>query len=437
MLSMVGLIGGLALLIYLTMKGVNLLIAAPLTALLVALLGGVAIFPQLAHEQDSNFLTSYMGGFSGFIASWFIMFLFGAIFGKLMEASGAAESIAAWIIGKLGVKRAALAIVLACAVLTYGGVSLFVVAFAVYPMAVSLFKGANLPRRFIPAALGFGSVTFTMTSAGSPEIQNWIPVQYLNTSPYAGWQVSLIVALFMICLGYVWLKWMISRALRNGERFVPKETDIAFRKRELPNPFISCIPLIVVVGLSLAFHQFLAESALIVALFGGCVSAYLLNRRHYDNLSTTLSDGSLGAVVAITNTAAVVGFGGVVKVTPAFLSAVDFVTQLPGNPLIGGAIAVSVIAGITGSASGGQAIALPLLAPHYLDLGVNPEALHRVIAISSGTLDSLPHGGYVVTTIRAIAGETHRDAYPAFGALTVVLPAIGVVLALLLFTWLG
>ena len=434
MLSVLGLVAGLVLLMYLTMKGINLLIAAPLMALLVALSSGIPIFPQLAREGESNFLTSYMGGFSGFIAAWFIMFMLGAIFGKLMEDSGAAESIARWIIGKIGVKSAALAIVIACAVLTYGGVSLFVVAFSVYPMAISLFKGANLPRRFIPAALAFGSTTFTMTSAGSPEIQNWIPIPYLHTSPYAAWEVSLIVAIFMMCFGYVWLRWMIKRAVRNGEHFNSRETDLAFNNRPLPNPYLCCIPLLVVLLLSLIFHRMLAESALVIALLGGCVSVYLLNRKYFLNSRKAISEGTLGAIIAIANTSAVVGFGGVVKVTPAFASAVDFMTSLPGNPLVGSAIAVSVIAGITGSASGGQAIALPLLAPHYLDAGVNPEALHRIVAISSGTIDSLPHGGYVVTTIRAIAGETHRDAYPAFGALTVIVPAIGVVVALLLFS---
>lgn len=143
----------------------------------------------------------------------------------------------------------------------------------------------------------------------------------------------------------------------------------------------------------------------------------------------------MGAVIAIANTAAVVGFGGVVKVTPAFESAVDVMTGIPGSPLIGGALAVAVIAGLTGSSSGGQAIALPLLAPHYLDLGVNAEALHRTVAISSGSLDSLPQGGYVVTTIRSICGETHKDAYPAFGALTVVVPILGVILAVILFSF--
>jgi H+/gluconate symporter-like permease len=143
----------------------------------------------------------------------------------------------------------------------------------------------------------------------------------------------------------------------------------------------------------------------------------------------------MGALVAIGNTAAVVGFGGVAKAVPAFQTAVDAMTSIPGSPLIGGAIAVSVIAGMTGSASGGQAIALPLLAPHYIDMGVNTEALHRTVAISSGALDSLPHNGYVVTTIRSICGESHQDAYGAVGALTVIVPLIGLAFAIVLFSF--
>lgn len=434
MLGMIGLFGGLALLIYLTMRGMNLLIAAPLSALFVAVLSGLPLFPQLAEEGAANYVTNYMGGFSGFIASWYLMFLTGAIFGKVMEDSGAADSVSKWIVEKLGMKRAALAVVIACAVLTYGGVSLFVVAFSVYPMAISLFKEANLPRRFIPATLAFGSTTFTMTSAGSPEIQNWIPIEFLGTTAYAGWEVSILVAAFMMIFGYWWLKKMISRAIANGEYFEERETDHHELRENLPNPIFSMIPLGVVLVISFIFHNSLGTSALIIALTGGIVSTYLINRQYFTNFGKAISDGTLGAVVAIANTSAVVGFGGVVKATPAFETAVGFMTDIPGSPLIGGGLAVAVIAGLTGSSSGGQAIALPLLAPHYLDMGVNPDALHRVVAISSGSLDSLPQGGYVVTTIRSIAGETHKDAYPAFGALTVVVPAIGVVLAVILFS---
>lgn len=435
MLGFIGLFGGLAILIFLTMKGMNLLIAAPLTALFIAVLNGIPLFPQLVEEGAVNFLTNYMGGFTGFIASWYLMFLTGAIFGKVMEDSGAADSISKWIVSKIGMKRAALAVVIACAVLTYGGVSLFVVAFSVYPMALSLFRQANLPRRFIPAALAFGSTTFTMTSAGSPEIQNWIPIEFLGTTPYAGWQVSIFIALFMFLFGYWWLKRMISKAMAKGEHFVARSTDKeAETREELPNALLSIIPLVVVLGLTLLLHKSLGTSALILSLSGGILSTYLLNKKYFQNFGHAVGEGAMGAVIAIANTAAVVGFGGVVKATPAFEAAVGVMTDIPGSPLIGGALAVAVIAGLTGSSSGGQAIALPLLAPHYLDLGVDPEALHRTVSISSGSLDSLPQGGYVVTTIRSIAGETHKDAYPAFGALSVVVPLIGAALAVVLFS---
>lgn len=422
--------------IYLTMRGVNLLIAAPFAGLVAAILSGITIFPQLAAEGEADFITSYMGGFTGFISSWWLMFLAGAIFGKVMEDSGAADSVSKWIVEKIGAKHAILAVVVACAVLTYGGVSLFIVAFSVFPMALSLFKEANLPRRFIPGALALGSVTFTMTSAGSPEIQNWIPIQYLGTTPYAGWQVSLIVAIFMAVAGYFWLKWMVNRAVARGETFVAKETDNLDQgeNRPLPSPILSLLPLIVVLGFSFIFHESLGTSALIIALLGGIITAYLISFKYMQNRGKAVADGALGAMIAISNTAAVVGYGGVVKQTDAFLKTVDYMTSIPGSPLIGGAIAVAVLAGLTGSSSGGQSIALPLIAPHYLDMGVNPEQLHRVVAIASGSLDTLPHSGYVVTTITAIAKETHKDAYPAMGALTVIIPLLGTILAIILFS---
>ncbi|TDF37226.1 GntP family permease [Alteromonadaceae bacterium M269] len=429
MLSFIGLITGLVLLIVLTIRGMNLFIAAPLCALIVALTSGLPIF-----IGDTNFVANYMQGFSGFIASWFFMFLLGSLFGKFMEDTGSADAVAHWIVNKLGMQQAVVAVVLACAILTYGGVSVFVVAFSVYPMALSLFKDANLPRRFIPAALAFGSVTFTMTSAGSPEIQNWIPIKYLGTSPFAAWEVSLVVAVFMAAFGFWWLKRMITKAVANGEKFEHRDGDPEALNRSLPHPIKGLIPLIVVLILSFSLHEALQQLALIVALGGGVLSIMLINFSRFHNMEKAISLGTTGALVAIGNTASVVGFGTIAKSTAAFQTAVEVMTQLPGNELIGAAVAVSVIAGLTGSASGGQAIALPLLAPHYLDQGVDPEEMHRIISISSGALDSLPHNGYVVTTIRAICGETHQQAYWAVAALTVVIPLIGLCIAVGLFS---
>ncbi|MCC5826164.1 GntP family permease [Alkalimonas sp.] len=430
MLGLFGLILGLLLLIVLTMRGFNLFITAPLCALLVAATNGIP-FWDIANKVD--FVHGYMTGFSGFVAAWFLMFLLGSLFGKLMEHTGAADAVALAIVKRIGHTRAVLAVVMACAVLTYGGVSVFVVAFSAYPMAVSLFKGANLPRRFIPAALALGSVTFTMTSAGSPEIQNWIPIPYLGTTPYAGWEVSLVVAVIMAISGYMSLMWMIRKAVAKGEHFIQRASDPVVEDRSLPNPIFGIIPLLVVLTLSFFLHESLQQAALIVALAGGVSSLYLLNMKFLRNPAAATNEGVLGALLAIGNTAAVVGFGSVARLTPAFAGVVDYMTHLPGPELLGAAVAVSAIAGLTGSASGGQAIALPEIAPTYLDRGVDPEQLHRVVAISSGALDSLPHNGYVVTTIRAICGETHQNAYWPVAVVSVLVPLVGVFIAIGLF----
>ncbi|MFA7555708.1 MAG: SLC13 family permease [Spongiibacteraceae bacterium] len=440
MLSFIGLFAGLALLVYFAIRGMHLLVAAPLAALVLALTSGLPLFSQLAMEGQASYVASFMEGFTSFFKDWFFMFLLGAIFGKAMENSGAAESIAHWIISHIGVKHAALALVSACAILTYGGVSVFIVAFCVYSMALSLFRQANLPRRFIPGVIAFGSITFTMTSAGSPEIQNWIPVRYLDTSPYAGWEVSIVVAMFMASVGYVWMRRMLQQAVARGEQFESRETDLVDQEsKSLPHPLLCTVPLIAVLGVSFFYHQQLGTSALIAALFSGLVLTYLLSHRYFKSLTQPFTEGATGALLALANTCAVVGFGTVAKATPAFADVVQILTSMPGGGLLGAAVAITVICGLTGSASGGQSIALPLLAPFYVgpDVApshqVDPDALHRVASIASGGLDSLPHNGYVVTLIRAICGESHRDAYGPLAKLTVVVPFFGLILALIGF----
>lgn len=441
MLSFIGLIAGLTLLVIFALRGMHLLIAAPLAALLIAVTGGLPLFDQVADEGQKTYLNAYMTGFTSFFKSWFFMFLLGAIFGKAMEDSRTAESVANWIVSHIGVKHAALALLAACAILTYGGVSVFIVAFCVYSMAVSLFREANLPRRFIPGVIAFGSVTFTMTSAGSPEIQNWIPIKFLGTTPYAAWEVSLVVSAIMAVIGYVWMQSLLRKAVANGEHFVHRDTDVAEVDRsDLPNPFICMLPLLAVLGVSFALHETFGTSALIVALFSGVVLTYLFNYRYFQSKGRPFTEGATGALIAIANTCAVVGFGSVAQATPAFAQVVEAITSIPGGGLVGAAIAVGVICGLTGSASGGQTIALPLLAPFYIgpdvpaESRVEPDELHRVVSIASGGLDSLPHNGYVVTLIRAICGETHKDAYGVVARLTVVVPMTGVILSLVLFS---
>jgi H+/gluconate symporter-like permease len=334
---------------------------------------------------------------------------------------------------RIGARHAAMGVVAACAILTYGGVSVFVVAFSVYPTALVLFRAADLPRRFIPGCLAFGSVTFTMTTAGSPEIQNWIPIQFLNTSPWAAWEASFVTAAFMAVTGTWLLNRLLRRARENGERFTARPGDPEASGRDLPPVWRAFMGPVTVLVVSFSLHARLGTSALIVSLLAGVLVVGGFCWRHRQNPGVALSQGALGALVAIGNTAAVVGFGAVAKNAPAFISGVEWLTSTGVGGVTGAALAVAVICAITGSASGGQAVALPLLAPGFLASGVDPNQLHRAVAIASGGLDSLPHNGYVVTTIRAICGESHRDAYGPVGWLTVVVPFLGLWVCLLLF----
>lgn len=502
------LLAGIGLLMGLVVRGKSIFVAAPLCALVMGVLSG--------RDPVTLLSGTFAGGFAEYMKNFYLLFALGAAFGKMLEDAGAATSIANQVGRWLGRDRACLSVVLACALLTYGGVSLFVVGFAVFPLAVQLFRAANLPRRFIPAAIAFGSITFTMTSAGSPEIQNLIPIKYLVdaanglplTDARAGWKVSLIVAPAMWLVGQWYLERAIRRARRDGENWhdlasdivsalppVPPTTSVATASeatareatarettavlgstasfsdtasttlrnspvssaestRPCPSLAAAVAPLATTVlalnalpPLCRAAASLLPPSATwlatalaavpedpVLALSLGVIAAWLFLPHARQNAWTGLGQGFLNGLLAIAATASMVGFGAVVKELPAFSLVVEAVTRIPGDPLIGAAISVAIIAAIAGSASGGQGIALPLLKPLYVDeLGVAPRALHRVISIASGTLDSLPANGYVVTLIQNICGETHRRAYGPLFVTTVLLPIAGTGLAIVLF----
>ncbi|WP_240376859.1 GntP family permease [Bacillus piscicola] len=440
-LSYIGLIVGLGLLMFLTMRGINIIIAAVISSIIVALTGGLNLIEALTGP--------YMESFTGFFASWFLVFLLGAIFGKVMEDTRAADSIAEFVKNKFGAQRAVFAVVAACAIMTYGGVSVFIVGFSVYPIAAALFKTANLPHRFIPACLVFGSISFTMTAPGSPEIQNLIPTEHFGTTPTAGGIIGFLAAFAIMVVGGLALGRMVNKAKANGETFAlpiaagagadeaAGTEETSTQEKELPHAILAILPLVIVVGvLNLLANGFSVptDDAVLFALFAGIISGWLLMYKFTPHYWKALAQGTDNALVAITNTCGVVGFGGVASNVPSFQSIVDTLTGMPGLEYAGLAVAVTVIAGISGSASGGLGIALPILAPIYQTQGLDPGAMHRISALASGGLDSLPHNGYVVTTVRAISNETHQRAYKPIVVISIIIPTIVLILAVIGYT---
>ncbi len=422
---MFGIILGLVLLMFLAYRGYSILWVAPVCALVVGLTGGLNVLDM--------YKETYMAGLAGYVKSWFPVFMLGAIFGHLMDYTGAAKSIAHWLTSKLGAKRAIIGVVVGCGVLTYGGISLFVVVFAMYPLALELFREANITRKLIPGAIALGSFTFTMTAIpGTPQIQNIIPTTYYGTTATAAPIMGTVAAVLMFVLGVMWLQRRERKFTAAGDVFTePKgKAAVEVDYSDLPNPFLSFLPLIAVIVTMNVF-----DIDIIVALLAGIILSMLISFNKYQGFTKSISNGAVGSITAILNTAAAVGFGTVVKAVPGFAVLTGILLNVPGTPLISEAIAVNLLAGATGSASGGMSIALEALGEKYLAIaqqtGIDPAAFHRVASLASGGLDTLPHNGAVLTLL-AVTGMTHKDSYIDICMTSLVLPLVSSIPAILL-----
>ena len=456
-MGLFGILLSLALLMYLAYRGINVLILAPLLALLAVLLAGD--LPILA-----TYTQVFMKSLGGYVIVYFPLFLLGAIFGKVMADSGAARTIAEKIVASVGAHRAILAVVLACGVLTYGGVSLFVVAFAIYPIANALFRRADVPKRLLPAAIALGSFTFTMTAfPGTPAIQNAIPMPFFGTNVFAAPLLGTVAGLIMLGGGVLWLNRRSAAAHARSEGYGQHEPTAADSSlpedMNLPGFWIAILPVIMVIALNALFTyviiprmdaSYLADPqygattlqsvagiwAIIVALVISIVLAVALNWHRFTNLVDSVNSGTMGSLLPIFNTASEVGYGAVIASLPAFAIIRDAVLGLfPTNPVASLAVAVNVLAGITGSASGGMSIALQALGEQFATMareqGISMELMHRVTALSSGGFDALPHNGAVITLL-AITGLTHKKSYGDIFVVSVAIPVFATIVVIVL-----
>ncbi len=458
-MGILGITLSLAGLMYFAYRGVNVLLLAPLMALLACLF-----------HTDTPILATltqvYMPAVGGYVVKYLPLFLLGSLFGKLMSESGSADAIARLVAGKLGARHAVLAVIASCAVLTYGGVSLFVVAFCMEPLAVSLFREAGLPRRFIPGAIAAGAFTFTMTALpGTPAIQNAIPMPYFGTDTFAAPGLGIIAASIMFGVGTWWLMGRTRRAVAAGESFTEKSSNTAAsRGGALPSPASAFLPLLVVFAANFLMSRwvipqwdgtFLADAkygattiekvlgtwALVVALVLGIASILLLHFKRMSNPLEAINRGTLDCMLPVFNTASEVGYGNVIAALASFaLVKASILGLFPSFPLVSEAVAVNVLAGITGSASGGLSIALEALGTTYLEMAqaqnISPELLHRVASLSSGGFDTLPHNGAVITLL-AICGMDHKRSYADIFMVAVAFPVLATVAVVVLGTVLG
>ena len=441
-------LAALTFLMVVAYRGYSVILFAPVAALGAVLLTDPSLVAPM-------FTGLFMDKMVGFLKLYFPVFVLGAVFGKLVEVSGYSRSIVASAIKVLGAERAMLAIVVVCALLTYGGVSLFVVVFAVYPFAAELFRRADIPKRLVPGTIALGAFTFTMDALpGTPQIQNIIPTGFFGTNALAAPVLGTIGGVFILVVGMVYLEWRRRVAAARGEGYgeghlnepAPPTGEV------LPHPLLALLPLVLVGVSNLVYTQWIPELygashsfvpavigdpapvvqdvpkiaaiwAVMAALLTGIVCVLVTA---WGAVSAAFAEGSKaavgGAMLASMNTASEYGFGAVIAALPGFLVVANALSAIP-DPLINEAITVTSLAGITGSASGGMSIALAAMADTFIAnaeaAGIPMEVLHRVASMASGGMDTLPHNGAVITLL-AVTGLTHRQAYKDIFAITVV-----------------
>lgn len=444
-LELLGILLALCLLIYLAYRGLSVIIISPLLALVAA-----SFAPGL--NLMEVFTGTYMKGTVGFILSFFPLFLLGAIFGKVVEATGCSIAIANFITTRLGKEKAILAVVLSCAVLTYGGVSLFVVVFAIYPIAAHLFREAQIPKRLLPAAIALGAFSFTMTALpGTPQIQNAIPMPYFKTELFAAPILGIVAALIMFGLGMIWLERRARIAKADGEGYGDNDIEDKKPAKDLripsfPRAVISII-LIPVTFLVLSRVIFpmlktpqdvIGMWSLIIALVIAILSTAALYARTFKcwaDLIKTMDEGAADSLLPIFNTASVVGFGTVIATLPVFAVISKSLIEISPNPIIATALSTTVLAGLTGSASGGMAIVLGIFGNQFYDWaikdGIDPAVLHRVSSIASGGLDTLPHNGAIITLL-SITRLTHKKSYFDIMVANIFIPLMALFVVLIL-----
>jgi H+/gluconate symporter-like permease len=435
-------IAALAFLMFVAYRGFSVILFAPVAALGAVLLTDPSLVPPV-------FTGLFMDKMVGFVKNYFPVFLLGATFGKVIELSGFSKSIVTMVIQLVGRERSMLSIVLVGALLTYGGVSLFVVVFAVYPFAAEMFRQSDIPKRLIPATIALSALSFTMDALpGTPQIQNIIPTTFFGTNTWAAPILGTLGSLFTLIIGITYLEWRRRQATGEGYGTGHRNEPVPVHDKELPHPAIAISPLIVVGVANLVLTRLIpvyygssfelslpglahpiptnvssvvaiwaVEGALLLGILTVLIFAF---RPVAERFAEGTQAAVAGSLLAAMNTASEYGFGAVIAALPGFIVIADLLRAIP-NPLLNEAITVNVLAGITGSASGGMSIALAAMADDFkaaADVaGIPYEVMHRVASMASGGMDSLPHNGAVITLL-AVTGLTHREAYGDIFAIT-------------------
>lgn len=394
-LAILGVLLAVVAIIYLTSKNLHVIVAAPVASLIILVTNQMNIIEAMLGKEQS-----YMAGLAGFLINNFVIFMLGSILARYMEASGATLTIANSILkvmGKDSPFKVLLAIALITSILTYGGVSIFVVIFTLLPLSRPLFKELNINWALFPIPVFMGASTYTMTTLpGTPSIQNVIPTKVLGTSLTAAPLISLAASLVLLLFGLFYMAYCLKKSLANGETYTEDDDDTVVDLAEKrPNLFFSILPLLSLIGTIFLLNK--TPNVLAIGLLVSIILSAILFYPYLPNQKELLNSGAIASIVPAFATSSTVAFGTVLTLSAGFAVIQEWIQQIPGSPLISLSVSTALLSGIIGSSSGAVGIASSNFLPAYLEMGINPEILHRVVVVASAILTVVPQSGVMIT----------------------------------------
>lgn len=399
----------------------------------LALIGSFLVIVSNSMPVLDTIKTVYMNGVGGNVITMFLFLLFGAMLSNLYTKSGAAISVAQGIMKVLSGKNpspakkqllAIIIVIVAGTVMAYGGLNALVLMFALFPLTLSLMQEANIPRRFLPGIIMGCTATAANFGPGTPQPANILVCKLLGTPAASALIPGIIGMAVAVILIVLYLNTHISIAKRKGEFFDLGGISLDINHEKMPNFLISILPLLIMFVLFNVVKLDIIV-ALVVSILAGIVLFFPFLKTGKPNaIISTLNEGAQNCAVPMFNLASLIGFGAVVAAAPCFPTIAKFVTQIPGPALLVAAIAVAILAAVTGSAPGALGVALPIFADTFIgQMGIDPEALHRVAVAASTTLDTLPTNGGIFI-ILGLAKLNHKQGYFPIFVNTVVINAI-------------
>ena len=415
MLEILGIVICVLLLGFMCMKGIHSLVAGLVCSALLLIFNGANIYEGITG--------TYMSGFVSFVSNWFLMFLFGGLLGQILDVSGAADSLAQFLLNLVGAKNITLGLFLVGLIFTAAGITPYVTLFIVFPIGVKMCKRADLPRIFSIAGFQLGE-TVGLALPYAPVANNIVCTKYFGTEASAGGIWALIVCVIFSVLGILYLAWYEKYLIGHGTRFIslPDETiEDENQSADKPHWIIGLIPLLVPI-VTLNFLKWSVEYSLLAGAVVACVLLFKHIPKTSESIREMIGKVINNSTVTVINTSAVVGFGAVVTASAAYDVAVAKILSIEANPLIMAFACTGLLAGVAGSAASGIVLAAPVLQQFLTQ--TNASLIHRATIFASLTLDTLPISGFLHTKA-AVSGVPLKDSYIKMDlVVTVILPIV-------------